>query len=181
MNDDRTLTTPRLTMEPHGLDDFGDIAAMWADPQVTRFIGGAPHSAEESWSRLLRLAGCWDLLGFGSWAVRITDNGTFIGSIGFLDAHRSGVDGFGGNPEIGWALVPAAQGQGFASEAVAAALGWGDGRFGRTVAMIDPGNTGSVAVAARCGFRYFADARYKDAPTGLWEFRYPRLSGGLTG
>lgn len=174
MSDSRTITTARLTMTPHGLGDFTDIAAMWADPRVVRFIGGTPQSDEESWARLMRHAGSWALLGYGFWALRRRDTGTFIGSVGFLDAHRTGVQGFGGDPEIGWALVPAAHGEGLATEAVNAALGWGASHFERTVAMIDPENTGSVAVAARCGFRHFAAARYKDAPTGLWEYLYPR-------
>jgi RimJ/RimL family protein N-acetyltransferase len=41
------------------------------------------------------------------------------------------------------------------------------------VAMIHPDNSASVAVAERCGFRHFAVARYKDQPTGLWEYRWP--------
>lgn len=167
-----TITTIRLDMRPHGLADFDEMAAMWANPEVVRFIGGVVQSEEDSWGRLMRHAGLWALLGFGSWAVRRRDNGQFIGSVGFLDTRRTGVEGFDGDPEIGWALVSSAQGQGFATEAVLGALGWGAGRFRRVVAMIDPANTGSAAVAARCGFRHFADARYKDAPTGLWEYRY---------
>lgn len=174
----RTITTDRLTLTPHALGDFADLAAMWRDPQVVRFLGGAPFSEEESWARLLRYAGSWSLLGFGFWAVRASDDGSYIGDVGFLEGRRSGVDGFHGDPEIGWSLNVAAQGKGFASEAVRAALAWGatgfDGRFKRTVAMINPDNAASVAVAARCGFRHFSVARYKDAPTGLWEYRFPR-------
>lgn len=176
MNDDRMISTDRLTMKPHVMADFGDVAAMWADPQVVRFLGGAAFSEEDSWGRLLRYAGSWALLGYGFWAVRRRDTGGYIGDIGFLEGRRTGVEGMRGDPEIGWSLTSAAQGQGFATEAVLAALAWGgghfDGRFRRTVAMINPDNAASVAVAARCGFRHFAVARYKDAPTGLWERRF---------
>jgi RimJ/RimL family protein N-acetyltransferase len=106
--------------------------------------------------------------------VRLRTTGAYLGDVGFLDALRTGVDGFDGDPEIGWSLVTAARGQGYASEAVAAALGWGGGRFTRTVAMINPENTPSEAVARRSGFVRFATSRYKDAPTGLWEYRWPR-------
>jgi RimJ/RimL family protein N-acetyltransferase len=178
MTDDRSITTDRLIMSPHNRGDFADLVAMWADPQVVRFLGGSPYSDEESWARLLRYAGCWSLMGFGFWAVRSRETGAYLGDIGFLEGRRAGVDGFAGDPEIGWSLSVAAQGHGFASEAVTAALAWGAvhfaGRFGRTVAMISPDNAASVAVAARCGFRHFAVARYKDAPTGLWEHRWPR-------
>ena len=55
---------------------------------------------------------------------------------------------------------------------VQAALAWGSSRFTRTVAMINPENTPSEAVAQRCGFVQFGTSRYKNAPTGLWEFRW---------
>ena len=70
-----TITTDRLVMTPHAIADFAEMAAMWADPQVVRFLGGAPHSEEDCWARLLRYAGNWTLLGFGSWAVRLRDGG----------------------------------------------------------------------------------------------------------
>lgn len=177
MTETRTLATARLTMTPHAGADFADLAAMWADLRVVRFIGGQPQSEEESWARLLRYAGCWAVMGFGFWAVRHRESGAYLGDVGFLEGRRAGLDGFGGDPEIGWCLTPSAQGQGFAGEAVRAALGWGAKRLAgshrRTVAMIHPDNAASVTVAARCGFRHYAVARYKDEPTGLWEYRWP--------
>ena len=173
MTRDRLLRTPRLTMAPHGLADFADQAAMWADPVVVKYIGGVPATTEDAWARLLRCAGCWALMGHGMWAVREADSGTYLGDIGFLEAKRTGVEGFDGDPEIGWTLNTFAHGKGYASEAVSAALAWGQGRFKRTVAMISPENTPSEAVALRTGFRRFADATYKDAPVGLWEYIYP--------
>ncbi len=167
------FVTDRLTLAPHGRSDFADLAAMWAEPAVVRLLGGVPYNDEDSWARLLRYAGSWSMLGFGMWAVRRRDTGGYIGDIGFVEAKRSGVKGFDGDPEIGWSLVTAARGQGFASEAVAGALAWGNGRFGRTVAMINPLNTASLAVAGRCGFSHFGDGSYKEAPTSLWEYRWP--------
>lgn len=169
---DRTLTTDRLEMVPHTRADFVDLAVMWADPRVVRLLGGKPSSAEDSWARLLRYVGSWTMLGFGFWAVRRRDTGAFVGDVGYLEGQREGVEGFGTDPEIGWSLVHAAQGQGFATEAVTAALGWGRPRFARTVAMIDPRNTASLRLAARCGFSRFAAARYKGTPTSLWEHRF---------
>lgn len=176
MNADRRMTTARLTMAPHGIADFADFAAMWADPAVVRLLGGVPSNEEDSWARLLRYAGNWGLLDYGFWCVRRRDTGAYLGDVGYLDAKRTGVDGFDGDPEIGWSLVTAAHGQGFATEAVKAALGWGATRFGRAVAMINPLNAPSEAVARRCGFELFAESRYKDAPTRLWDYRFATRS-----
>ena len=176
MIDSRAITTDRLVMTPHDAGDYPDMVRMWADPQVVRFIGGQPFNAEDTWARLLRHAGTWAMMDFGMWAVRHGTSGAYLGAVGYLEAKRTGVQGFDGDPEIGWSLNVAAHGQGFAGEAVTAALGWGTtafaGRFTRTVAMIDPGNIASCAVAQRCGFRHFAPASYKDNPTSLWEYRF---------
>ncbi len=171
---DPTLTTDRLVMAPHGLADFAELMAMWSEPQVTRFLGGHPASEEDSWARLLRYAGSWALLGYGFWAIRRRNDGVYLGSAGYLDGRRSGVAGIGGDPEIGWSLAIAAQGEGYAGEAVAAALGWGRGRFRRAVAMIHADNAASIKVAAHAGFNKFAHARYKDEPMGLWEYHFAR-------
>ncbi|WP_425148538.1 GNAT family N-acetyltransferase [Deinococcus sp.] len=45
--DPRILTTERLILRPHTLEDFADNAAMWGDEQVTRQIGGRPFTPEE--------------------------------------------------------------------------------------------------------------------------------------
>ncbi len=82
------LETDRLTLRPHRLDDFQNCAALWADPIVTRFIGGKPLTEEEAWVRLLRYAGHWFLLGFGYWAIEEKASGKFLGEGGFQENHR---------------------------------------------------------------------------------------------
>lgn len=166
------MTTDRLTMAPHEIADFDDMLAMWGDKRVVTFLGGQPFNAEDTWARLLRHAGTWAMFDYGIWAARRRDTGAYVGAVGYLEAKRTGVEGFDGDPEIGWTLNVAAQGHSFAVESVRAALAWGAGRFTRTVAMIDPGNTASIAVAARCGFRHFADSTYKAQPTTLWDYRW---------
>ena len=49
-----------------------------------------------------------------------------LGEVGFADQCRDMAPGFDGAPEIGWTLQPAAQGVGYAREAVAAAVAWAD-------------------------------------------------------
>ena len=49
-----TLITERLRLDAHTLDDFESLAALWADPQVVRYIGGTPRDREDSWGRLMR-------------------------------------------------------------------------------------------------------------------------------
>src|ERR1700683_3795866 len=115
------LETERLKLRGPPLDDFPKFAAMWADPNVCRYIGGKPLNEEESWTKFLRYAGHWSLLGFGYWAVQEKSSGNFVGEIGFADYKRELEPSLKGEPEIGWVLASAAHGKGYATEAVRAA------------------------------------------------------------
>jgi RimJ/RimL family protein N-acetyltransferase len=165
-----TLTTERLVLRPHRLDDFVHSAAMWADPNVTQHILKRPLSEEESWSRLLRYAGHWVLLGFGYWVVEETNTGNFVGEIGFADYKREIQPSLKGVPEIGWVLASRAHGKGYATEVVRAVSAWGDAHFGsmRTACIIAPENAASVRVAEKCGYREFQTATYHGQPALLF-------------
>jgi RimJ/RimL family protein N-acetyltransferase len=157
------IETPRLTLRGHRLDDFSDCAAMWADPIVTRHIGGKPFSEEDTWTRLLRYAGHWLLLGFGYWAIEEKDTGSFVGELGFADYKRDIQPSLKGVPELGWALAATAHGKGYATESVRAVLTWGEAHFAsaRTVCIIHPENLASIRVAEKCGYREFQRTTYK--------------------
>ncbi len=167
----REIKTERLTLRPHTPRDFSDVAAMWAEPAVVRHISGKPSTREESWSRLLRYAGHWATMNFGYWAVRETGSGRFVGDVGLSEFRRDIVPSLEGTAEAGWVLASWAQGKGFATEAVRAALAWYEGQFGalRTVCMIAPDNDASLRVADKSGYREFAQALYKNEPVILLE------------
>ncbi|MDZ4738284.1 MAG: GNAT family N-acetyltransferase [Alphaproteobacteria bacterium] len=160
------VETERLRLRGHRLDDFEACAALWADPVVTRFIGGKASTRDESWMRLLRNVGHWSLLGFGYWLVEEKASDRFVGEIGFSELKREIEPGFEGVPEAGWVLLPTAHGRGIATEAVKAVLAWGDKKFtgGPTVCIINPENSASIGVAAKCGYREVARTTYKGAP-----------------
>jgi RimJ/RimL family protein N-acetyltransferase len=159
-----TLETQRLTLTAPTSTDFADIAAMWGDPIVVRHIGGVPFSEEDCWARLLKYVGHWHLMGFGTWIVR-EKNGDFVGEVGLFDLHRM-IEPKLELPEVGWVLAARAHGKGFATEAVQRALAWGEQQLGvRTFsAIIDVGNTASLRVASKCGFREYTRSAYKDHP-----------------
>ena len=164
------LETDRLLLRAHRVDDFSECAMMWGDPVVTRHIGGRPFTGEEVWSRLLRYVGHWQLLGYGYWIIHERASGLFVGEVGFADFHRD-ISPPLAAPEIGWALAAWAHGRGMATEAVRAALAWGDANLPspRTVCIIDPDNSASRRVAQKCGYRETARTLYKGSPTILYE------------
>jgi RimJ/RimL family protein N-acetyltransferase len=164
------IETARLRLRAHRAGDLDDCAAMWADPAVTRHIGGKPATRQETWTKLLRYAGLWALLGYGYWALEERATGRLVGELGFADFGRD-LASFSGCPEIGWALASHAHGKGYATEAVRAAVAWGDGAFGsvRTVCMISTANLASIRVAEKCGYREFARIDFHGDATILFE------------
>jgi RimJ/RimL family protein N-acetyltransferase len=166
-----TVETERLTLRPYRISDLDDCAAMWAHPDVVRFIGGRPFTREESWAKLTRYAGFWSLLGYSFFAMFERASGRFVGECGFADFKREMTPSLEGAPEMGWVLAPWAQKKGFATEAVREALSWMDAHFAppRTVCIIDLENTASIRVAEKCGFREVTRTTYKDTPITLFE------------
>lgn len=164
------LETSRLRLRGWRPEDFAPYAAMLADPETARFITrkGQPYGEREAWAELAFLAGHWQLLGYGMFVVEARGTGAFLGRVGPLQP--KGWPGF----EIGWALAPAARGQGFAVEAVRAAIDWSFETVApeRIVSVIDPRNLASRHVAERVGERRTTE---RFAPFGLpcdiWELR----------
>src|SRR2546427_3493984 len=125
------IETERLRLRGHRPEDFPDCAAMWADPVVTRYIGGKPLSEEEAWTRTLRCLGHWAWLGFGYWVVEEKATGSFAGEMGFSDWKREIEPSLKGVPELGWVLATRAHGKGYATEAVRGdCVGRGEYQFG---------------------------------------------------
>ena len=165
-----TLETARLTLRGYRLDDFPSCAAMWADPEVTRFIGGRPLSAEEAWARLLRYAGHWWFLGFGYWVLEEKATGAFVGELGFAQWRRD-ISPPIELPEAGWVLTAASHGKGLATEALSIALEWANGHFPdpRTACLIHPDNLASIRVARKCGYNESMRLYYRGQPAILFE------------
>lgn len=163
------LRTDRLTLAGHATSDLAELTAMWADPAVYAHIGGKALSREQTWQRLLLHVGHWALLGYGYWVVREATTGRLVGSVGLMEGRRATQPSFEGTPEAGWALASRAHGHGFAREAMEAVLGWAVGRdIMRTVCIIAPGNTASITLAGRLGYRLVEEAKYNDEPTLLF-------------
>lgn len=164
------IETARLKLRGHRPDDFIPCAAMWADPTVTRPIGGKPFTEEESWSRLLRYVGHWAMLGFGYWVVEERATASFAGEIGFADYKRQLEPSLGDVPEIGWAFAVHAHGKGYATEAARAVIAWGDAHLGssRTACIIHPNNLPSIRVAEKCGYQESLRTTYRGQPTTVF-------------
>ena len=172
------LETPRLRLRGYRASDLDPQWASMSDAGVVRFLGGLPQSREETWRKILGSPGLWALLGYGYWVAERLEDGAYLGQIGFADFKREMSPSIEGIPEMGWIMTPQAQGQGYATEAVLAALAWADETLGggEIVAIISRDNAPSIRVAEKAGFGVREEATYKGEPILL--FRRPaRLPG----
>ncbi len=171
------LETDRLILRPHVVQDFADLAAMWGDAQVVRYISGVPSTEEASWGRLMRYMGHWQALGYGYWAVTLRDGGAYVGDAGFADHHRAIEPSLGGVPEAGWVLASRFHGQGMGAEVVTAIHDWAELQtdWARSCCIFDPAHQISQRLALKAGYEPVPDlARYNDLPTQVMFRTYQR-------
>jgi len=142
------IETERLRLRDLRATDFAAYAAMCADPEVMKYLGSGPLSAEDAWRQLAMFLGHWSLRGFGMWAVE-TREGEFVGRVGLHFPH--------GWPdrELGWALAREHWGRGYAFEAAVAARNhaFRDLRWQSLVSYVLPENSRSIRLAERLGAR----------------------------
>jgi RimJ/RimL family protein N-acetyltransferase len=167
------LETSRLRLRGFRASDLDAQWASMSDPEVYRHLGGVAASREETWRKILGSPGLWALLGYGYWVAERLEDGAYLGQIGFADFKRDMIPSIENIPEMGWIMAREAQGQGYATEAVLAALAWADEALGggEIVAIIGHDNAPSIRIAEKAGFSSREEAVYKGEPILL--FRRP--------
>ena len=111
-------TTERLVLHPLGLAEARRILAAAPDPH-DRWADDYPFADELDVlpSFIAGFEQHGDPAPFGMYAIARRSDGVFVGGLGFFGPPEHGV------AEFGFGLVESARGNGFAAEAVAAAVG----------------------------------------------------------
>ncbi len=170
------LETERLILRGFERRDFDMFYAIGADPDTTRYMGGAVESRAAAWEKFLRGPGFWAVLGYGLWTVERKLDGAVIGQIGFGDFMRDIYPPLADVPEMAWVLGGAARkkdgaGVGYGGEALAAVLLWGDAHLGavKYQCIISPENIPSMRLAKKHGFHEVRTCAYKGSDTVVLE------------
>lgn len=144
-----TLETDRLLLRPPSQEDFDGWAALMADEESSRYIGG-PVERAASWRGLASVTGAWVLKGYSMFSVIEKATGQWIGRLGPWQPEEWP------GTEVGWGLVRSAWGKGYATEGSARTIDWAFDELGWTdvIHCIDPKNAASIAVAERLGSRH---------------------------
>lgn len=164
------LTTARLLLRPFRADDHRELHAIAGDPQVVRWMDWGPNTPEDTGVFLGQALASdtetprrtW------KWAVTRTTDEALIGSAELhieSPEHRRGT--------MGYLIAPAAQGQGYATEAARAVLRFGltGGGLHRITATCDPENLGSTRVLEKIGMRREGHLRDHFLIRGEWRDR----------
>jgi RimJ/RimL family protein N-acetyltransferase len=162
-----TLHTARLLLRAFRAADIDAWAAMEADPEVRRYRGNDPRSRAQAWVVMETSIGQWALRGYGVFAVERVADGCFVGIAGIL--HPADWP----EPELSYSLAQAAWGNGFASEAAAAARDWAFHHhgFARLASFILPENTRSVRVAQKLGATRDGSVKLRGFEAEWWVHR----------
>jgi RimJ/RimL family protein N-acetyltransferase len=165
------IETARLRLRRFGDADLAPFMAYRNDPDVARYQSwdGITEAEAVAFVREQQTAPAGVP---GEWlqiAIERKDNRRIIGDCAFKvmeDDPRQA--------EIGYSLARDAQGQGFATEAVAALLSWAFPTFDlhRVIAIVDVENTASVALLERLGLRREAHFRQNIWFKGAWGDEY---------
>lgn len=141
-----TLDTERLRLRPFRASDFDDYAALNADPEVMRYVGGT-WDRGRSWRHLAFQIGHWLLGGSGMWAVEQKETGAFLGMVGFSEPE--GWPGF----ELAGRLARRWWGHGYATEAAREALAYAFTvlKKDRVISLVRPDNRASIRLVERLG------------------------------
>lgn len=169
------ILTRRLRIRRFRPDDLPAIYAYRNDPEVARFQGWTARTEEELREFVAYMAAASPgEPGSFQFAVARREDDALIGDV-YMRIHEHDPR----QAEIGYSLARAWQGQGYASEAVTAVLGYAFENLGlhRVFALVECENTPSVALLERVGMRreghfrqhFFARGAYRD------EYQYALL------
>jgi RimJ/RimL family protein N-acetyltransferase len=157
---DAVVSTPRLRLE---LITPDDAARMRAGDRAPGWHPDYPRPDDLDAIGMVPATGADDELSWSPRHVVRAYDGLVVGSIGFFGPPAPAPDGVP-EAEIGYGLVVDARGRGVATEAVTGLLVHTDRIGVRVRASVEPDNTASVRVLAKCGF---TELRGSDADGNL--------------
>lgn len=164
-----TLETDRLVLRAPVPEDAEPLAPMYADPEVMRFLGdGRTLTHAETERSVQRMIEGWEADGFGLFTTIRKEDDAVIGRVGLIvwdpetwQTVRASAEG-PKELEVGYTIGRPYWGNGYATEAAAAARDFALERLGarRLIALIIQGNDASENVARKLGFEYERDIRF---------------------
>jgi RimJ/RimL family protein N-acetyltransferase len=145
------FSSARLRMVPLTVADAAEMVRVLSGDALYAYTGGAPPGLDELRARYARQVAGRSPDGreeWRNWILRRQPGGQAVGYV------QATITDAGRSAEIAWVVGLLWQGQGYATEAALALVGWLDSRGVQVIqARIHPGHAASAAVARRAGLR----------------------------
>jgi RimJ/RimL family protein N-acetyltransferase len=163
----KVLGTSRLFLRVWDESDFPLAKRLWGDPEVMTFLGGPLNDAKVLDKMRAEIA-CFDQHAVQYWPMFETSTGEFVGCCGLRPWAYTPPPGY----EIGFHLVKAKWGLGYASEIAGAVVNHGFRKLQLPMlrAGHHPEHQNSKKILLNLGFEFVEDVYYK--PTGLMHPTY---------
>ncbi len=163
------LETERLLLREGRESDFEPLVAFYADEQASKSVGG-PLTRAETWGRVAFNRGHWALRGFGNWALEEKSTGDYAGWCGLWFP-----EGFP-EREVGWGLMPAKRGRGYATEAARRARSYAYETLAweTAISLIAQNNVSSIRVAERLGATFERTTQHEGHDFAVYRHPSPR-------
>jgi RimJ/RimL family protein N-acetyltransferase len=146
-----TLTTERLHLRQMTHDDAGAIKAIFGSPEVLRFLNHPPvDNLDKALALIDRLNGFYRDQQVPQWGIALRGQPELIGTCGTYTWDRDNR-----HVDIGYHILPAHWGKGYATEAARAIILWSFDNLDvhRIQADCTDGNVASERVMLKCGFK----------------------------
>lgn len=154
------LTTERLVIKKITLEDASFILELMNDKDWILNIGDRNVKTVDEAKAYIELTflKTYQESKFGFYGVSLKTTGKMIGTVGLID--RDGLD----NVDIGYGLLPAYRGKGYAFEAAEAMHSYGHNTLllDKIVAIVNPGNLDSIKLIQKLGLSFEKMVRLPD-------------------
>ncbi len=152
------LQTLRVDLRDFVSTDLPDLVRLDTDPRVMRYIADGKPAVPAAVAAMLGRVIAYPRLypGLGFWHATRRDTGAFVGWFSLKYAGRSP------DIEVGYRLVPAAWGRGYATEGATALVDYGfdDLDLDRIIGVTHPSNRASQRVLQKAGLADEGWGRY---------------------
>jgi ribosomal-protein-alanine N-acetyltransferase len=165
--------TDRLYFREFTTADAPLIYQLNSNPEVTKYVHELPTTDEETALTVItnRILPQYRHYGYGRWAVHLRNDHAFIGWCGLkYRPERAETD-------LGYRFMPAAWGQGYATEAAIASLAFGFGSYqlSHIAAMAHRENLASIRVLEKVGMQFIGYETVDACPVKTYRLANPQL------
>jgi RimJ/RimL family protein N-acetyltransferase len=146
------LTTSRLLLRPFRLKDWPAIHAYASDPAATRYVPFGPNTTDETIEFVEQSVAEWakPVMSAFRFVITLRDSGEVIGACNITRIPEQD-----DQATVGYFLNPQRWGNGYATEAVEALIGFGfeTAQLAKLIAWCDAENVASWRVMEKSGMR----------------------------